>query len=88
MIYITNIFDLKSYKPRSKDNIFQVVVMDPPWSVRSKNPTRGVALKYLTLSSKNKKKSNFLYLTFLLLSLRFKLGCRITILFNQLHYLD
>eukprot|EP00924_Labyrinthula_sp_SR-Ha-C_P002808 snap_masked-scaffold_13-processed-gene-7.28-mRNA-1 protein AED:1.00 eAED:1.00 QI:0/0/0/0/1/1/2/0/438 len=49
-IYITNIFDLQFYKPKSKNSIFQVAVMDPPWSVGSKNPTRGVALKYPTLS--------------------------------------
>eukprot|EP00924_Labyrinthula_sp_SR-Ha-C_P011179 snap_masked-scaffold_81-processed-gene-0.30-mRNA-1 protein AED:1.00 eAED:1.00 QI:0/-1/0/0/-1/1/1/0/540 len=52
MIYITDVFDLIFYNPRSKKSIFQLIVMYPPWEVGSKNPTRGVTLSYPTISLK------------------------------------
>eukprot|EP00924_Labyrinthula_sp_SR-Ha-C_P003716 snap_masked-scaffold_3-processed-gene-2.8-mRNA-1 protein AED:1.00 eAED:1.00 QI:0/-1/0/0/-1/1/1/0/120 len=36
MVYITDIFHIQFHKPRSKNSILQVDVMDPPWAVTAR----------------------------------------------------
>ena len=31
---------------RNAGQLFDVILMDPPWQLASSNPTRGVAIKY------------------------------------------
>eukprot|EP00924_Labyrinthula_sp_SR-Ha-C_P010395 snap_masked-scaffold_23-processed-gene-5.50-mRNA-1 protein AED:0.52 eAED:0.53 QI:0/0/0/1/1/1/2/0/858 len=50
-LFSQNIFDLEFEKPYSKHNIFQILVVDPPWKIGNSNPTRGITLDYPTLSN-------------------------------------
>eukprot|EP00924_Labyrinthula_sp_SR-Ha-C_P001902 augustus_masked-scaffold_30-processed-gene-2.69-mRNA-1 protein AED:0.48 eAED:0.48 QI:0/-1/0/1/-1/1/1/0/1817 len=47
---LCNVFDLTFDSPKKKKNRFHIVLMDPPWGVGTKDPTRGVSLKYPTIS--------------------------------------
>eukprot|EP00924_Labyrinthula_sp_SR-Ha-C_P001502 snap_masked-scaffold_55-processed-gene-1.32-mRNA-1 protein AED:1.00 eAED:1.00 QI:0/-1/0/0/-1/1/1/0/478 len=49
---ISDVFNLTFAKPRAKDSIFKIILMDPPWKVGGPNPTRGVTLPYPTISNK------------------------------------
>eukprot|EP00924_Labyrinthula_sp_SR-Ha-C_P009982 snap_masked-scaffold_21-processed-gene-5.42-mRNA-1 protein AED:0.45 eAED:0.45 QI:0/-1/0/1/-1/1/1/0/1856 len=52
-IMFGNVFDLIFDHPAAKKNIYTLVVMDPPWTVGTGNPTRGVSLPYPTVSNAN-----------------------------------
>eukprot|EP00924_Labyrinthula_sp_SR-Ha-C_P002066 augustus_masked-scaffold_99-processed-gene-0.2-mRNA-1 protein AED:1.00 eAED:1.00 QI:0/0/0/0/1/1/3/0/1782 len=55
-LYFGNVFDLTFDHPNAKKNIYSLIIMDPPWTVGSGNPTRGVTLPYPTISNSSFKK--------------------------------
>eukprot|EP00924_Labyrinthula_sp_SR-Ha-C_P005969 snap_masked-scaffold_14-processed-gene-10.26-mRNA-1 protein AED:1.00 eAED:1.00 QI:0/0/0/0/1/1/2/0/287 len=57
-LFHQNILDLEFEKPYSKQNIFQILVIDPPWRIGNSNPTRGITLDYPTLSNSEFMKLN------------------------------
>eukprot|EP00924_Labyrinthula_sp_SR-Ha-C_P009279 snap_masked-scaffold_2-processed-gene-18.33-mRNA-1 protein AED:1.00 eAED:1.00 QI:0/0/0/0/1/1/2/0/340 len=56
-IYICNILDFQLIGKQNQD-IYNIIVMDPPWPVGARNPTRGVSLNYSTLSLNEFKRIN------------------------------
>eukprot|EP00924_Labyrinthula_sp_SR-Ha-C_P009660 snap_masked-scaffold_22-processed-gene-2.40-mRNA-1 protein AED:0.48 eAED:0.48 QI:0/-1/0/1/-1/1/1/0/1851 len=55
-LYMENALDIVFDHPFANKNIYTLIILDPPWTVGSRNPTRGVSLTYPTISNSTFKK--------------------------------